>query len=296
MAIILNDTPAYRVFRIVNAVVLVLMAVVCILPMLNILAISFSSNDAVQRGEVVILPVDFDTIAYKYLLENVKFWRAILQSLKRVGLGVVVNMSLVILTAYPLSRSRKAFPGRKAYVWYILITMLFGGGLIPTFLVVKFTGLINTLWSLVLPNAVPVFSVILLMNFFRQLPTELEEAAFIDGAGHVTAMSRIYLPLSKPALATITLFVLVMHWNEWFFPIIYLLRTELYPLQSYLRTVLIQQDFDIQTLEQLETVNKLSNRTIISAQIFLGMIPILMVYPFLQKYFAKGIVLGSVKG
>jgi putative aldouronate transport system permease protein len=275
---------------------MVVMALVCLFPMLNVLAISFSSNRAVQAGEVTILPVDFDTIAYWYLLRNTKFWRSIVQTLKRLAMGGFVNMSLVVLTAYPLSRTLKAFPGRRFYVWFILITMLFGGGLIPTFLVVKFTGLINSLWSLVLPTAVPAFNVILLMNFFRQLPTELEEAAFIDGAGHITNLVRIFLPLSKPALATITLFVLVMHWNEWFHPIIYLLRTELYPLQTYLRTVLIQQDFEVQTLEQLETFNKLSNRTIISAQIFLGMLPILLVYPFLQKYFAKGIVLGSVKG
>jgi putative aldouronate transport system permease protein len=200
------------------------------------------------------------------------------------------------MIAYPLSKEPGKLPGRTAYAWYFFFTMLFGGGLIPTFLVVKYSGLMDSIWSLIIPGAVPIFNVILLLNFFRQLPRELEEAAFIDGAGHWKTMWNIYLPISLPGLATICLFSLVGHWNEWFSAIIYMKHTENYPLQTYLQMVLVQTNFRVSNQSDLDILNKLSNKTVNSAQIFIGMIPILCVYPFLQKYFTKGIVLGSVKG
>lgn len=293
---VLNDSKGYRTFRAFNTVLMILMAFVCIAPMINILAMSFSSEGAIARGEVFLWPRDLTLVAYEHIVNTGAFWRAMLVSVYRIILGGAVNMALVILTAYPLSRTKAEFPGRTGYVIYIVITMLFGGGLIPTFLVVRFTGIIDTIWALIMPQAVPVFNVILLLNFFRQLPKSLEEAAFIDGATHFTTMSRIIVPLSKPALATIGLFIMVYHWNEWFYAIVFMRDNSMYPLQSYLRGILIDMSFEITSLEDVERLNKLSNRTISSAQIFVAMVPILMVYPFLQKYFAKGIVLGSVKG
>lgn len=293
---ILNDSPGYRVFRYINMTLMVLMAFVCIAPMINILAMSLSSEASIAQGKVFLWPVDLTGVAYGYIARTEEFWRSMIMSVYRIILGGAVNMALCILTAYPLSRTKAEFPGRTGYVVYIIITMLFGGGLIPTFLVVRFTGVIDTIWALILPQAVPVFNVILLLNFFRQLPKSLEEAAFIDGATHFTTMWRVVVPLSKPALATIGLFIVVYHWNEWFYAIVFMRTFEKYPLQSYLRTVLIDQSFQMETAADVELLNRLSNRTISSAQIFIAMIPILMVYPFLQKYFAKGIVLGSVKG
>ncbi len=293
---VLNDTVPYAVFRLVNAFLLILMAVVCIAPMINILAMSFSSERAIAAGKVWLWPSGWTLVAYDHIMHTDIFWHSLVVSVYRLVLGGLVNMALVILTAYPLSRTQGEFPGRFGYIVYILITMLFGGGLIPTFLVVRYTGILNTIWALVLPGAVPVFNVILLLNFFRMLPKSLEEAAFMDGATHFTTMWRVVVPLSKPALATILLFTLVYHWNEWFSAIVYMQDASKYPLQSYLRSVLINQDFKVTNLEDLARLNKLSNRTISSAQIFIAMVPILMVYPFLQKYFAKGIVLGSVKG
>lgn len=273
-----------------------MVSILCFLPFLNVLAISLSDQISISLGKVSFWPVGFTTTAYDYLLENKMFWTAMRISISRIALGGFVNMLLTILVAYPLSKEPGKFPGRTVYAWYVLVTMLFSGGLIPTFLVVKYTGLLDSIWALILPGAVPVFNVVLLLNFFRQLPREMEEAAFVDGAGHWKTLLKIYLPTSLPALATIALFTLVGHWNEWFSAIIYMRRMEHYPLQSYLQTVLISDTFRVTSQKDVEILNKLSNKTVSSAQIFIGMIPILCVYPFLQKYFTKGIVLGSVKG
>jgi len=284
------------VFYVFNTALLILLALLCFLPIMNVLSLSLSDNIAVQQGRVIFLPVNFTSIGYEFIMRTAAFWRAMWVSVMRVSLGFAVNLVMSVLVAYPLSKNNQVFPARTRYVWFFLITILFGGGLIPTFLVVKYTGLIGTLFALVIPGAVPIFNVVLLLNFFRQLPKELEEAAFIDGAGHMTTLINVILPVSKAALATISLFVIVGHWNEWFAPIIYMQRTEDYPLQTYLRSTIISARFNVNNLNDMKILNQLSNKTIISAQIFIGMVPILCVYPFLQKYFAQGIVLGSVKG
>lgn len=291
-----NAAIGYRVFNILNHGFLLAIALLCIFPLINVLAMSFSSQLAISLGKVSFWPIGFSTLAYEFLLSNSMFWTSMLVTLERIALGGSINMVMAVLIAYPLSKSPEKLPGRTVYAWYFIFTMLFGGGLIPTFLVVKYTGIIDTIWSLVIPGAVPIFNVVLLLNFFRQLPKELEEVAFIDGAGHWRTLWSVYLPVSLPALATICLFSLVGHWNEWFSAIIYMKRTEHYPLQTYLQMILVQSNFKVTNAGDLEILNKLSNKTISSAQIFIGMIPILCVYPFLQKYFTKGIVLGSVKG
>ena len=205
-------------------------------------------------------------------------------------------MLLTVITAYPLSKSKRVFRFRETYVWYYLITILFGGGLIPLYIVVRNTGLIDSIWALIIPSAVPVFNIILLQNFFKELPKEIEESAFMDGAGHWTSLGRIYLPLSKPALATLVLFVAVGHWNSWFDGLIFMNKPEHYPLQSYLQTVVVQRDLRVAAARDIRDMLEVTERNSKAAQIFIAMLPILMVYPFLQKHFTKGIVLGSVKG
>ncbi len=188
--------------------------------------------------------------------------------------------------------------GLKNYRYILMLpdTMLFSGGLIPTYLVVFNTGLINTIWSLILPGAVPVYNVILMMNFFRSTPKALEEAARMDGAGQFKVLWNIYIPLAKPSLATVLLFSFVGHWNDWFSGLLYMQKTELYPLQSYLRTIIIQQSLMSQNnAVDLKELANVSDRTKNAAQIFIAMIPILIIYPLLQKHFAKGIIMGSVK-
>ncbi|MGG4145300.1 carbohydrate ABC transporter permease [Paenibacillus algorifonticola] len=288
-------TLSRRVFVGFNYVFLALLSILCILPLIHVLAVSFSASSAATAGYVKLWPVNFTLESYKYVLGKDEFFRSILMTVKRASVGLVINMVLTILVAYPLSKEVKKFRGRTIYAWVFVFTMLFNGGLIPLYMMVKYTGILDSVWALVLPQAIPIFNMILLLNFFRGLPKELEEAAFMDGAGHWTTLWRIFVPLSAPALATITLFTLVFHWNSWFDGLIFMNSPKNYPLQSYLQTVVIQQNFSSASLESIAELQKVSDRTFKSAQIFLGSLPILIVYPFLQRFFMKGIVLGSVK-
>jgi putative aldouronate transport system permease protein len=277
---------------------LVLLALLCVYPVVYTLALSFSSSSAASAGLVRLWPVRVTTASYQYVLSQGEFLRAFGVSLERVAIGVPLDLLFTVLIAYPLSKETSVFRWRTAYVWFFVITMLFGGGLIPLYMVVRLTHLLDSIWALILPGAVRVFDVVLLLNFFRTLPRELEEAAFVDGAGHWTTLWKIYLPLSKPALATIGLLTIVFHWNSWFDGIIFMNSPAHYPLQSYLETLVVQQslDFSTLTLEQAELMRLISDRTVKAAQIFIAAVPVMAIYPFLQRYFVKGIVLGSVKG
>lgn len=282
--------------NLLNLTVLALLALLCLFPILHILALSFSSATAASSGKVAILPVEFTAQSYQFVLENAAFAKSFLISLQRVLVGVPVNMLLTILVAYPLSRSQAEFRARGFFAWFFVITILFSGGLIPWYMVIRQTGLIDKFWALILPGALPVFNVILLANSFRTIPKELEEAAAMDGAGHWTILFRILLPMSLPVLATLTLFVAVSHWNQWFDGLILMNSPDKYPLQSYLQTVVVNPDPRMLTERDLGLLKVISNRTTRAAQIFIAMIPILLIYPFLQRYFTTGIKLGSVKG
>lgn len=291
-----QDTSLSRkIFVGFNYTFLALMAFLCLFPIVHILAISFSSNQAVVKGLVTLWPVEFTTASYKYALSKDAFTTSIGVSLKRILFGTLVQMLMIVHIAYPLSKEATQFKMRTFYVWFFFITMLVGGGLIPTYMVIRNTGLIDTIWALVIPNAVPVFSIVLLLNFFRAIPKELEEAAFMDGAGHFRLLWKIYIPLSTPALATLFLFSIVFHWNSWFDGLIYMNDISRYPLQTYLQTIVTGFEMDVVSEEDADLLKELSNRTFRSAQVFLGALPVLLVYPFLQRYFMKGIVLGSVK-
>jgi len=291
-----KNAPGRLAFIILNYVLLALVSLTCLLPIIHVLAVSFSTSSAASAGEVRLWPVHFTLKSYEFVMNKPEFIRSFLVTLERVGLGTVINMLLTITIAYPLSKEVQSFRWRTLYVWFFVFTILFSGGIIPWYFTIKETGLLDTIWALVLPGAVPVFNVILLLNFFRGLPKELEEAALIDGAGHFQILFRIFVPLSKPSLATILLFTIVMHWNSWFDGLILMNRPEHYPLQSYLQTVVIMQDLSSMTLDDAQMLSEISDRTTKTAQIFLAAFPVLLVYPFLQKYFIKGIVAGSVKG
>ena len=208
-------------FSVINDVILTGLSLLCLMPIINVLAISFSERAAVEAGKVVFWPVDFTTAAYEYVLKDRGFLDSLMVSIARVIVGPVLNLVLSILCAYPLSKSDARFLSRKVYVWIFLFSTLFIGGLIPTYMVVKKTGLINSFWSLIIPGAVPVTYVIMMMNFFRSLPKELEEAALIDGANQWQICWRVIVPLSKASIATITLFCIVSHWNAWFDGMLY---------------------------------------------------------------------------
>lgn len=287
-----------QLFLIFNTIFIALITISCIIPILNLLAYSFSSSQAIIENRVGLWPVDFTTSAYTYVLKNKEFWTAVSVSVKRVALGVPINLLLTILVAYPLSKSEQAFPARKYYVAFMLVVMLFSGGLMPSYFIVAKTGLIDTVWSMILPGAVPVFSCIVLMNFFRGIPLELEESARLDGANQWQILTKIYLPLSKPSIATITLFSLIGHWNAWFDGLIYSNYTSHYPLQSYLQVMVTSTLDAIQTndLKSLMEQTQINDTNMKSAQIFISTIPLMIIYPFLQRYFTTGLTVGSVKG
>ncbi|TLS50926.1 carbohydrate ABC transporter permease [Paenibacillus antri] len=291
-----RQTRGQKIFNVFNLFFLTLVCVLCLFPFIHVAALSLSENSAVSGGLVKLWPVRFTTEPYSYVLERKAFWTAFGVTIQRAALGTALNVLLVLLLAYPLSKTREKFRMRSTYVWIFFFTMLFNGGLIPTYILIKELGLLDTIWALVLPGAVTVFNVILMLNFFRQVPEELEDAANIDGASHWRTLWQIYVPVSTPAIATITLFCVVGHWNAWFDGLIYMRDASNYPLQSYLQTIVVSFDFQTMTATEAERLAKLNDRSVKAAQMIVAAIPILLVYPFLQKYFVSGIRLGSVKG
>ena len=291
-----RESLGSRIFTIINGLFLVLLALMCVLPLVNILAVSLSSNAAATAGLVKLWPVEFTLKSYEYVAKRAAFWRSLGVTLLRCLLGVSLNVLMCILTAYPLSKDNQKLRARTVYTWFFFITMLVNGGLIPQYMTIKSVGILGTIWALVLPGAVPVFSMVLMLNFFRAIPEELEEAAFMDGASHWSILMKIYVPLSKASIATICLFALVYHWNSWFDGIIMMNKPDQYPLQSYLHTIIIQGDTSVSSTTDWQTMALISDRTVKCAQIFLSTLPIVAAYPFLQRYFVKGMVMGSVKG
>lgn len=287
---------SFSLFDSVNQMFLAVLAVSCILPFVYLISVSFSSGNAVVSGQVTFWPVEFTWDSYEYVANRPAFWSGLLVSLKRLALGVSLSMLLIILTAFPLSKESSAFRARTPLVWYFVFTMLFSGGLIPGYLLVRSLHLLDTIWALVLPGAVPVFSVVLLLNFLRNLPKEIADSAAIDGAGEWQMLWRIYVPLSKPALATLVLFSVVGHWNSWFDGMIYNNMSANYPLQTYLSSLVsnIGNSVAFGNIDEV-IVRTVNFKTVLAAQIFLAALPMIMIYPFLQKYFTKGIVMGSIK-
>jgi len=310
---VIGYSVSYKIFSAFNYTFLILLALLCLFPLIQVFAVSLSHGYAISAGKVLLWPINAARVndvtvfypwqingeAYWYIINNINFWRSFLVAIERLVVGTAINMFLVVIISYPLSQDPRKFPMRLIYVWFFFFATLFSGGLIPSYLIVVKTGMIDTFWSMIIPGAVHVGSIILLLNFFRQLPKELDEAAFMDGAGHWTILFKIYIPTSLAALATITLFTLVGHWNEWFSPIIYINDPQKWPLATYLQSVIIKNDMQTSKSpgpDQPGGTGIVNKENLIAAQIFVGAVPILMIYPFLQKYFAKGIVLGSVKG
>ena len=282
---------------VVSYAIVIIMAILCLIPIINTVAISLSATAAVSAGKVSFWPVDFTTAAYKEMMKDAQFFRSFLNSIIRVLVGGTINMVLILITAYPLSRNPRYFPQKKIYMYFLIFTMLFSGGMIPSFILVNSLNLMDTIWALVLPGAVNVTNVILMMNFFKSIPDELNEAARIDGASPLKKKINIYLPLAVPGIATILLFTVVGHWNAFFDGMIYINTAEKLPLQTYIQqlTAVIRDDISLSE-EEMDAISKISGPTFNAAKVFVTMIPILVVYPFLQRYFVTGLVVGSVKG
>ena len=291
----IKSSPARKAFLVVNYLFLTLVMCISLFPLVHVFALSLSSNSAAQAGWVTILPVDFTLDSYQYILAKPEFFQSFGVSVFRVVLGTLLSIGLTILCAYAMAQPDERFHARKYYVWVFMVTMVFSGGLIPLFIVVKSVGIYNSIWALILPGAVQTFNIILMLNFFRGLPYALTESALIDGANHFQIMTKIIVPVSKPSLATVGLFTMVNHWNSWFDGMIYISDTAKYPLQTYLRNVIQSVDIASIDLTSVGAMTNVSQKTVTAAQIFVAIIPILLVYPLLQKYFITGMTLGSVK-
>lgn len=284
------------VAEIVASIVLIVLAATCLFPFLNMFALSFSDKQSINQGLVTLWPKGWNVDAYKYILSLDQFWKSLWISIKRVLVGVPLNIILAIVTAYPLSKTSSKFKSRTIYIWILFITMLISGGIVPWYFLLVKLKMIDSFWALVLPGAVPVYSVILLSNFYRQLPKALEEAAVMDGANHFQILTKIYVPLSGASIATITLFSLVWHWNSWFDGM--LLNNDIanYPLASYFQYILVGNGSDHSGIIALDKVYpSISAESIRAAGVIISIIPIIVSFPFVQKHFKKGIVVGSVK-
>ena len=279
---------------VLNIVILLLVAT-CVLPFLNVIAISLSSKSAILRGEVNFWPVEFNLDAYQVIFRDKSMTWALLYSVMLTVGYTVMAMILTILLAYPLSRQR--LKGKKFFTLMVMFTMYFSGGLIPTYLTIKDLGMINTVWSLILPGVISTYNMVIMKNFFLGLPRELEEAANIDGANDFQILWRIILPLSLPSIATLSLFYAVGKWNSFSDALYYVQDRALQPLQLKLYYIIKgTTSVEISMVEgnAADVGNKVSE-SIESACIMFATLPILIVYPFVQKYFVKGVMIGSIK-
>ena len=269
------------------------------MPLLNTLAISFSDRTSAAAGKVYFWPVNFTTAAYKEMLKDRQFFVSFGVSVVRVVVGTAIHLAFSVPMAYALSRPKTVFRARDIYMWLVVFTMLFNGGLVATYIWIKDMGMVDTMWALTLPWAVQVYNVIVLMNFMKSLPKELEEAALIDGSNPLNTLLKIIVPLSMPSIATITLLCVVGHWNDYFTGRIYINSPSKLPLQTYiyaLSTEMSAATFVGLTPEEIVAKMKVSSLTFNCAKVVIATIPVLLIYPWLQKYFVKGLVMGAVKG
>jgi len=290
-----DNSMGSKIFDAVNVIVLVMIGLLCLLPLWYVLCISLSSKDAVNAGLVSFWPVGFNINSYQKIIGEGAFFRAFWNSVCRVVLGTLVSLGCILMAAYPLSRTKTQFPKRNLFMWLLIFCMLFNGGTVPWYLTMRNYKLIDNIWGLVLAGGLPVYNVILAMNFFKNLPSELEEAALVDGAGPWRIWASIYVPLAKPSIATITLFTIVGYWNEFFQGLVLSTKETSYPLQTYIQQMVVTLDYSTMNVEQIAAASKLNNQSLDAAKIFIAMIPVLVVYPFLQKYFVTGLTLGGVK-
>lgn len=282
-----------RIGSLAKYAVLTVFGLITLFPFLHVLAQSFSSQNAIVSNRVTIFPVDFQSLSYRMLLDDEYFYRAFGISVLRTAAGVMINMVLTCLMAYPLSK--RTLRGKALIMNMVVFTMLFQGGLIPSFLLLKELQLLDTLWALLLPSAISAFNLILLKNFFQSVPDSMEESAMIDGAGHGAILWKIFVPLSLPAIATLSLFYAVMHWNSYFDAVMYISNTELNPLQVYLRNMIALNDSNIEVTNNTG-LYLISPESLKAATIIASVLPMIVLYPFIQRYFAKGVMLGALKG
>ncbi|MDF2921364.1 MAG: transporter permease [Paenibacillaceae bacterium] len=284
-----------ELFDVINYLLIILICIAMLYPFVNVASVSLSSYSAYVNNPMMIWPRELSLDAYREIMSRPVLWTSYLNTIIITVLGVVMGLALYVLTAYPLSK--KILKGRRLLMVAIIFTMLFNGGLIPNYYLMRSLGLLDTLTALIVPALFSGFNLILMKNFFESLPEELEEAASMDGASYPYILLRIVVPLSKPIIATLALFAAVGYWNNFFNAIIYIHSQSKWPLMLFLREIIEAASMLANTANTAEiNANQVTSESIQYATLMLVMVPILMVYPFLQKYFVKGIMLGSVKG
>ena len=285
-------------FDVFNVLFMLLMMLVMIYPLLNVLATSLSRPSDITAGLVSWYPRGFNLVGYQYIIEDGQLFIGYRNTILYAAVGTLLTLTLTSLAAYALTH--KELVGRRVLTFYWAVTMFFGGGLVPTYLVIKDLGLLDTFLVMVLPGCVGAYTLFVFRSFMLALPSELMEAAYIDGAGEWRVWSTIVLPLSKPLLATYALFTIVGHWNSWFNAMLYLKNANLYPLQLYLRRIVVQNDLSGTYADSasgaLIASGAMTPQNAQMAAIVLTILPIMLIYPYIQKYFVKGVMIGSLKG
>lgn len=292
----IRDTGLDRAFVIGLYVLLTLILAALLYPLIFVVSASISDPSAIMAGKVVLFPVGFTLQAYQAVLDYDLIWVGFSNSLFYTVVGTVVNLAVTILAGYALSR--RDLVGRNFFMFLFAFTLLFNGGIVPTYLVVNQLGLINTRWALIIPQALSVWNLIITVTYFRtSIPPELLEAAQLDGCNDFQFLARVALPLSTPIIAVLTLFYAVSHWNEYFSALLYLNKQELYPLQIMLRNILVQNQIDFTMIDISAYAARQAMRELLKyALIVVASVPVLLIYPFVQKYFIKGIMIGAIKG
>ena len=286
-----------KIFDIINVFLLFIILIIILYPLIYVVSASFSDAQQVIAGNIRLLPIDFTTESYQSVFKNENIFRSFINTVTVTIFGTLLNLVLTTLAAYPLSR--KDLKGRDKIMIFITITMFFSGGIIPTYLVVQKLGLINHLSALILPGAISSYNLIIMRTFFQSsIPYELQESAFIDGCSNTRTLLSIILPLSAPILAVIALYYAVAHWNAYFNAMLYLTERELYPLQMILKEILIQSQMSEMMDMNADSLYRqaMLGETIKYAVVVVSSIPMLIIYPFIQKFFVKGIMIGAVKG
>ncbi|WP_066195920.1 MULTISPECIES: carbohydrate ABC transporter permease [Gracilibacillus] len=290
----MKETWQYKVFKYFNISILIFIVFVTLFPFFNIVAQSFSSESYINSGQVSLWPRGFNTETYKVIMSDNMFWTNYKNTVIYTVVGTVISLVLSTMIAYPLSKKR--LKGRRFLTLFFVFTMFFNGGLIPNYILVTSLGFGNSMWAIVIPNAISVFNMLIMRTFFQNIPEELEEAAIMDGSSTFGILFRIVLPLSKPILATMMLFYAVAHWNSWFPAFIFFTEKDLFPVSIYLRNMIKGAETAVGAgATSADNMVQISSN-IKSVTMVLTVLPILMVYPYIQKYFVSGVMLGSVKG
>lgn len=290
----MGDSKQYKVFRVINFLIMVFVIILTLYPFLYVLAQSFSSEKYIMKGMVSIFPRGFTTETYHVVMKEKDFWIEYKNTILYTVLGTIISLFLTSILAYALSKKR--LKGRSFFLAAAMFTMFFGGGIIPNYVVVKALGMRNTIWAIVIPGAISTYNMIIMKTFFEGLPNELEEAASVDGLNTYGIIWKIVLPLSKPIMATMALFYAVAMWNSWFPAFLYLDNKKLFPVTLYIRNIIAGTQTTAENSGSNSEALSQVAATIKSASIILSVLPILCVYPFVQKYFVTGVMIGSVKG